>query len=447
MTERSNGLRIAAFAAYSLPVVAVTAPMGSYLPAYYNQATGISLTTIGLVFLFLRLFDVVCDVVMGTLVDYNPWPRGKYRPWIMLSIPLIMIGVYFMYLIDERMISPPLLLAGGIVIYIGYTMATLSHQAWGAERLAGTRDMSLFFGYREIYVVVGIMAAFVIPAIVEARGGIGFAPKVQAVGLFLAITLPLAAAATLFAGRDMQATRAARHFSVGNIKKVLADRMVLGLFLSQALLFVGLIAVGTLNPFLVSYYFGFEGYYARIQALYFLAALVSVFFWIWLSRRVGDTATYKIALAFLLASHLLVLIVALWPSAALLSVYFAITGLGFGAGPYLLRAMAGQATARLDATADVNARGTVYAILTLCEKLGGAVAVGVSLPLLEFLGFSPQAANARDASGHVLLLYLAFPLAAYGFMIWVFAALMRRPTPSPSHAEMLGPNSSGIGQR
>ena len=357
--------RIFLFSIFALPTVAITATVGSYLPAFYAEAAGISLTTVGLLFFSLRLFDFFSDLGIGLAVDYNPWPRGKYRPWVILSIPVAMIGVYLMYLPNPDMISPLTLIIGGFVMYTGYTFANLSHQAWGAELYKDHRDMSLFFGFREICVIVGIMIAYLIPAIVEAQGAQGFQPKVNAIGIFLLITIPTMAIISMVSGRDLQTSGTTQSFSIENAKVVGTNRRILGIVFSKLFLFLGLIGGASLSPFLVSYHFGMEDVYARVQAVFFVTALLFVFVWIWLAKWVGETLTFTIAAAYVVLAHLSIIFVNAHPTTEMVAIHYLIIGVGFGAGPYLLRAMAGHEAQRIDESKSVNARGVVYGFISL----------------------------------------------------------------------------------
>ncbi|MGN0422367.1 MAG: MFS transporter, partial [Lachnospiraceae bacterium] len=66
---------------------------GSMSPAYYTDSVGIAAAAIGTMMLLTRLLDGVSDVLMGGIIDKTKTKWGKARPWIMISAPLICIGL------------------------------------------------------------------------------------------------------------------------------------------------------------------------------------------------------------------------------------------------------------------------------------------------------------------------------------------------------------------
>ncbi len=70
----------------------------SWLLFYYTDVAGFSAAAMGTMFVVVRLWDAVADVIAGRAVDSVMTRWGKFRPFIMFgSIPLLLINVLTFY--------------------------------------------------------------------------------------------------------------------------------------------------------------------------------------------------------------------------------------------------------------------------------------------------------------------------------------------------------------
>lgn len=76
--------------AYNLIFNVVTA----YMMFYYTDVAGISLLSVGMLFLVVRVLDAVAGPVVGALIDKTHTKWGKVRPWFLwFGAPFAIIGV------------------------------------------------------------------------------------------------------------------------------------------------------------------------------------------------------------------------------------------------------------------------------------------------------------------------------------------------------------------
>ena len=262
--------------------------------------------------------------------------------------------------------------------------------------------------------IIGTVIAYAIPAIVEINGGKDYESKVNAIGYFLLITLPIFAVFTLISLKDVKTSPENKErFSWKKTKNVIFDKNILNIVIAKLLFFLGLISAAALSSFLVKHYFHLGDYFARIQAIYFVTAMLFVFIWMALAKKYGEKKTLKIAVGFMVLGHLSVLIPVASPNVTTLTLHYFLAGAGFGAGPFLLRAMAANEATWIDNNTDNNARGVIFGMITLFEKLGGALAIIVTLPMLEFLGFNAKADIGDSVASPILYLYLFVPIISY----------------------------------
>lgn len=65
--------------------------LGFFLMYFYTDVLGLSGSAAASIILFARVFDAVTDLIMGWLIDRFSLKWGKYRSWLLFSIPLQLI--------------------------------------------------------------------------------------------------------------------------------------------------------------------------------------------------------------------------------------------------------------------------------------------------------------------------------------------------------------------
>ena len=94
--DRGTG-GLLAFALLGVPLAAVFLPLGVYLPPFYAQTMGLGLQTAGLVFMASRIWNAVCDPVVGLLSDHTRSRFGRRKPWIAAGSIVFTAGVIAVY--------------------------------------------------------------------------------------------------------------------------------------------------------------------------------------------------------------------------------------------------------------------------------------------------------------------------------------------------------------
>ena len=124
-------------------MAAMGMPVAVYLPRFYTEGMGLSLVTVGTIFTLARIWDVITDPVMGIVIDKFDTRWGRRKHWIAISIPILVLSVWMVFMPNRESVSPGYLLFWLIALYVGYTMLAIAHQSWGAE-LALTYDCLLY---------------------------------------------------------------------------------------------------------------------------------------------------------------------------------------------------------------------------------------------------------------------------------------------------------------
>ena len=149
-----------------------------WLLFYYTNVFGINPGAASLMFLIVRLIDVLWDPVVGTIVDKGNPRWGKYRSWLVLGgIPLVGLAILCFW----SGFSGSLVYA--YVTYVGMSMCyTLVNVPYGALNASLTRDtdeITVLTSTRMFMANLGALCVKSLPLIIAI-----FAPKVDGVAVY-----------------------------------------------------------------------------------------------------------------------------------------------------------------------------------------------------------------------------------------------------------------------
>jgi Na+/melibiose symporter-like transporter len=378
----------AALGAYSLlalPLMMTALPLNILLPDFYAQHTALSLQTIGLLLLATRLIDAVADPLLGSWVDAQK-ARGSYLRPILLAAPLLAAAFHLVF-------RPPQSLDLGAqaawlfftlaAAYLGYSLAIVAYQAWGAELAHDDAGRARITGAREGAGLIGVLVGGSLPQL----AGYGAATA----ALVSLLVLGLAALAWR-APRPPQA----RPLPPGNpylafVVPLAArnTRWLLGVFALNAL---APSITATVFLFFVSDRLGLAANAPIFLAAYFLAGAASMPLWMRLARRFSLHALWLAAMV----AAVVAFVWAWWLPAGAAAGFAAIcvlSGLAFGADLALPPALLARV---IDANGHNGQReGAYFGLWNFANKLVLAVAGALALAILDALGY---ARGAREAA-------------------------------------------------
>lgn len=107
--------------------------LATFLTAYYTDTAGIAAAAVGTMFVVCRLLDGITDVMMGAIVDKTHTRLGKARPWVIVSAPLICIGIILILAVPQGASAAGKLVYAYITYIflncIAYTIFGVAHAA------------------------------------------------------------------------------------------------------------------------------------------------------------------------------------------------------------------------------------------------------------------------------------------------------------------------------
>ena len=430
---RDTPIRLSALLAYggpALPLAALTLPTYILLPNFYASDLGLGLSTVGLILLIARCWDVVSDPLVGQLSDRIETRYGRRRPWIVAGTPLVMIAAWFLF-VPGPGVGAMHLLIWSLVLYTGWTMMILPLTAWGAEMSFDYNERSRIAAFRETAIILGTLLALGLPLALGNGAGPAARSSLSLIAWMVIALLPIAVIAMLVLTPEPQA-RYRAHVSLRRGLEVLrGNRPFRRLILAYLLNGVANGLPATMFVLFVSNVLHAPGHAAALLLVYFLAGILAVPAWLKLSYRYGKHRTWCWAMIWAAAIFAFVPTLGagdLWGFVAIC----VLTGVSLGADLVLPSSMQADVVDLDTAESGDQRTGLYFALWGMVTKLALALAVGIAFPLLDIAGFADGEANDSEALWTLIGLYSLAPVI---FKAVAIVLMWRYPITAERQAE------------
>ena len=388
----------------ALPLAVMGIPMYLFLPGFYGQTLG--LTAVGVALLVARLWDVITDPLIGSLGDRINTRWGRRRPLIAAGTPILLVSAWALFQPPEG-VTLSYLLLWGLAAYLGWTMISLPYTAWGAELSTDYDQRANLTASREGFALFGTLVAIAWPAIMGT--GQADAATLSSLAWFLVIVLPPIMLLTLRTVPERPVTPHPIGWRAG-WQLLRANRPFLRLLLAYLMNGMANGLPAALFTLFVAHVLLAESWTGILLLAYFIAGIVALPGWLWISRRIGKHRAW--ALSMLWTSLIFIAVPFLGPGDtwAFLAICL-LSGVGVAVDMALPAAIQADLV-DLDTAAGGGQRtGLYFGIWNMATKLALALAVGIAFPLLELSGFDATNIDDRSGTFALALFYGAIPIA------------------------------------
>lgn len=420
-----DSLKFSTLLAYSLPAMPISAlglPLVVHLPPFYASEMGLGLGLVGFLFMIARFWDVFTDPVVGVLSDKFESRWGRRRHWIVASVPILMIAAYMIFL-PQGEVTGGYLMFWMFILYIGWTLLTISHLSWGAELTPAYYERSRIHGAREIALILGMVFVLTLPVFAHLIFPEGEEPHaVTLMGLFIIILLPITVAIAVTGVKERK-TPEPQSVPWREAVKLLAKSKPL-----QIIIFVDLAGgvsggiVASLFIFLARDALQLGAASDLMLLVYFMSGVLFIPFIILLSKKLGKHKTVTFSALFTAATLPLILLI---PEGNVVFALFCwvVLGINMGAGPFLFRSIMADVADHDAVQSGQQRTGLFYSLLTMTNKIGHAVAIGVAYFALEVIGFQAGGENTPAVISGLKAVYVWPAMiisVVIGVLVWRF---------------------------
>jgi len=414
--ERPHLVQTLSYAAPGVAIKALTLPLLAYLPPLYASLPGLSLSTVGVIFMLARMWDILTDPLAGAIMDRSRPPLGRRKFWIALATPALMATLWPLF-------SPPqtasAIYLGALLFlfYVAWTLLTIAHAAWPADLTSDGGNRTRLIAWREWAGVFGMVAVLAAPILVLG-GGAPLDQQLRIMGglLLLIVPLTILPSLVLLPHRATEDRKARPEISGG--WRLLRESPALRRLLAADLLSGGGYAANSATSFFVmSHYLLVGDQYSSIMLCFMLAMIVGIPAFLKLSLWKGPHASFGLAM---IGAAVASVGFAFAPPGNVLAAMALNAALGFCTGGYQLNLNTEMVRlADHDRKQSGQDRVSLHlALLAMTNKLGYALAVGIVYVLLQW--FSGTQGQAAKLSSFALIgLGLATPAALFLSAAWI----------------------------
>jgi Na+/melibiose symporter-like transporter len=457
---------IYAHGSIGLPLAVIGYPLAIWIPAHYSGGLGLSLAMVGTILMLARFTDVITDPLMGEISDRWRTRFGRRKPWVLLGMPVMMFGVYKLFMPPEG-IGLLYFLGYLTLFFLGSTIIALPHRAWGAELSTEYHQRSRVTASREFFVLMGLLMAAFVPMMVEVladeSGSVSQVFSIiwkDAIGAFtgelankqivnratltgpvlaglawtVLLVLPVCVFIVLAMVKEPPPTLKDSVPIKEGIRYLWRNGPMRRVLIIALLVIFGEAFRNAVSLFFIRDIIGIPTIGAA-YFFYFTAGLAAIPFWLWLGRKIGKHLAFMCTLTTISAVSFANLFLS-YGDFLPFFLLFIVKGFCFGGLQFLPVAMLADVVDVDTARSGGKRAGTYFAILGLTEKLAVALGTGISLNIVGLLGFDPSGGVAASTEIGVLslrLVYCCGPIFFFGLaMIFVWSY----PLPPARHERL-----------
>jgi GPH family glycoside/pentoside/hexuronide:cation symporter len=371
-------------------------PVSLFLPAFYTQDLGLGMAAVGGILMLSRFWDVITDPVIGYLSDRTNTRIGRRKPWIIASVPIVMLSIYYLFFPPEG-VTQLYLLVWIMVLWFGWTLFNIPYFAWGAELSPAYSERTRVTGWRTVAGLLGTLLAIAIPAASQALFGWGgrSGEMIFMIGIVaLAITPIFVTPALAFVPERSDFVPAQMNIWAG--LKVMWSN---GPFRRLLFAFIfGSLAVALSAPLFVlfiNHVIVDPTAAPKVVLGYYAGSLLGIPFWVWLSGKTDKHITWLCSIT--LMAVVFPQFIWLGEGDLLLAAFFLfVLGLGGGNMAVVPTSMKADVIDLDGLESGEDRAGLFFAAWSTATKMVQALGVGISLPALAYLGFDPTVVNAPE---------------------------------------------------
>jgi len=400
------------FSTSGMPLAALGIAMPIYVQPYFAQDLGVGLVVLGAAFGIVRLIDVFLDMFLALAMDRTRTPIGRYRNWLILGAPILMIATYELFM-ARRGVGMSFLIVWLLVMNLGVSILSIARFAWSATLVTQYSQRSLFYGVMAGIGVIGNIIVLAIPVVSTAFPHHGMTNDVHLMGwTILALTPITVALAVVLVPEQISPDTPNVRAPIRDYIDLVKRPEIIRLFVMSFGTTLGPGWMANLYIFFFTIARGFTtGQASLLLIFYVLAGAAGAPLIGMMAGRFSKHRTLIAATIFYSLGLCMVLIV---PKANFLLTAPVMVWCGYWGNGFdlMTSAMMADVGDQVRLEQGKERMGLLYAVISLAVKLANAGAVMIAYPLLALIGFVPTLGvhNTASAIDGLQLCFLLGPI-------------------------------------
>ena len=184
---RASRLRMIGFSLPALGLNTLVTGRGSCSCRRFNGHRGFGAAAVGFIFFLAKIIDMIAAPMWGVFMDSYSTRWGRRRPWLALSVPILVLAILMVYNPPES-VSALYLFGWLALLYIGWDAWTISHTSWALELSRDYDRRSRITGLLQVMVMIGGIMISLVPAIMERVASPTYPELVSAIAGLIIVT-------------------------------------------------------------------------------------------------------------------------------------------------------------------------------------------------------------------------------------------------------------------
>jgi len=411
--ERLKNSTLLSYASIAIPLAMLGLPLYIYLPTFYSQDVGLSVTIVGLILFLSRLTDVITDPIIGMYSDRYESKYGKRKPFIFVG-SIILTGSFYALIHPTAEYATVWLLIFSILVYLGWSLVSIPYLAWSAEITSDYHEKTRLSAAREIFTILGALSALMIPYFYNVSESADSSLSILYIAFVISILIMLPI--TLF-GTSEGDFKPTHHVTFQEIKAIWKKIPSLGRLQSAFVLNSLANALpATLFLYYVQLVLEEESKTGPLLLLYFFSGIIGLPFWTMLTKKIGKRKSWEASMMLASAAFIFVPFLGSGDLSYFILITF-ISGLSLGADMALPSSIQIDVVQKVE-DHKVSYAGILFGIWAMLTKFALALAVGIGFVVLGAVGFEPEAPTTL-ALTTLSLLYGGAPVLFKILAFWI----------------------------
>ncbi|XDD43275.1 MFS transporter [Leptospira sp. WS60.C2] len=271
-----------------------------YLLKYYTEIVGLNSSLAGIALAISVIWDAISDPLMGRISDHTHTRFGRRRPYILIGGVLLSISVLLLFSppqISSQLGKFSYLLSVYLLVNTAMTIISVPHIALGGELSFERNERTSVFGWRLFFSNIGMLIGMIVPAaILQSLGDETMKENIitsrTVAGEIVSIVILASSVITFWVTKGKDNIRTDREKQLpffASFGSVLKNRMFLILLFAFVIATIG----RTFNSAIALYYYEYRLGLKESQVVinillpFFLVLMLSIGFWVWISKRIG----------------------------------------------------------------------------------------------------------------------------------------------------------------
>lgn len=380
-----------------------------------------------------RSWDYINDPLVGYLSDRTRTRWGRRRPWLLFGAIPFALTFIVLWIKPTFVTSQTGLLIFYAAAYLIYeasaTTVYMPYFALTPELTQDYDERTQLTSFRMLFNIIGGLVAYTIPMLVIGSMIPENANRVVLMAVIFGAVAAFPYLLVFFGVREKKEyTEQVQPKLRDSLKAVRKNKPFIFAAMIYLFTWITIILLETNFMFYVKYVVKRGDQSSIVMGVFFISAIFALPFWNWISKKGNKRKAYIIGVSFWAVTMLALILVTPATPFWILLVMCVLAGIGLSAAQVLPWAIIPDAIEWDEYQTGERHEGIFYSLITLLGKVANSIAVPLSLLLLEFSGYIPNAIE-QPKSALVGLKIVIGPISAVllaaGIIFAIFYPLSR----------------------